>query len=273
MSKAGHDRAEQFRKLHEPGGLLILPNAWDAGSARLFESCGAKATATTSAGLAWSRGYPDGDVLPPRILAQAVAEIARVISTPLTVDIEGGYSSVPEKVGEAVAAVVDAGAVGINLEDGSGSPDLLCAKIAAAKAAAARAGVDLFVNARTDVCWRRSLVPPERATGEAIERARRYQGAGCDGIFVPGLADRSAIREITAAINLPLNVLVLSGLPRVAELRELGVRRVSSGSALARAAYAIARRAATQFVTEGRYDAMFETTAEYAELNALYSRT
>jgi len=119
----------------------------------------------------------------------------------------------------------------------------------------------------------RSLVPPERAAGEAIERARRYQGAGCDGIFVPGLADPGAIRDFTAAINLPLNVLVLPRLPRVAELRELGVRRVSSGSALTRAAYAIARRAATEFLTEGRYDAIFETTAPYAELNALYSRT
>src|SRR5262249_47219627 len=189
------DQAERFRKLHAPGSLLVLPNAWDAGSARLLESCGATAIATTSAGLAWSRGYPDGDALPPRLLAQTVAEIARVVSTPITVDLEGGYASAPEQVREVVAMVVDAGAVGINLEDGTGSPDLLCAKIAAAKAAASRAGVDLFVNARTDIYLHR-LVPPERAAAETVERGRRYQAAGCDGFFVPGVVDRSVIRDL-----------------------------------------------------------------------------
>ena len=270
MSDGVGDRTTEFRRLHAQATPLLLPNAWDAGSARMIEACGAAAIATTSAGLAWSRGYPDGNVLPPRVLAAAVADIARVLSVPLTVDIEGGYSADPRAVGETVAAVVGAGAVGVNLEDGDASPDVLSAKISAAKAAALHAGVDLFVNARTDVYLRR-LAARERAVDETIERARRYRAAGCDGVFVPALIEPDAIRTIVGAIGLPLNVMIVPSLPPVAQLGALGVRRVSAGAALARAAYGVARRAATLFLTEGVYDAMFETTADYAEMNALFA--
>jgi 2-methylisocitrate lyase-like PEP mutase family enzyme len=263
-------RAEALRRLHAPGELLVLPNAWDAGSARLIEHAGATAIATTSAGLAWAHGYPDGDALPPAILATAVAEITRVLSVPLTVDIEGGYSSDPRAVGETVAAVVAAGAVGINLEDAGAPPELLCDKIAAAKRAAAAAGVDLFVNARTDVYLRR-LVASERAVAETLARAERYRAAGCDGLFVPGLTDAEEIRTIVAAVPLPVNVLVRPTLPPVARLRALGVRRVSAGSAIAQAAYGTVERAAAQFLREGRYEAMLETTTPYATLNGLHA--
>jgi len=268
MTTTAKNRAAEFHRLHQAGKPLVLPNAWDAGSARLIEACGAAAIATTSAGLAWSRGYPDGDVLPPRLLSDAVAEIARVISVPLTVDVEGGYSTDPRAVGETVSALVDAGAVGINIEDGTGSPDLLCAKIAAAKTAGAR--LDLFVNARTDV-YRSRLVAAEQLETETIARARRYQDAGCDGVFVPMLTDPAAIRTIAAAITLPLNLMVSPSLPSIAELAALGVRRISAGAAIAQAALGITRRAAMQLLVEGRYDAMFETTAAYGELNALFA--
>jgi len=258
-----------LRRLHEPGELLLLANVWDAGSARMFEACGAVAIATTSAGLAWSRGYPDGDALPRATLAAAVAEIARVLSVPLTVDVEGGYSSDPREVGDAVTAVIEAGAVGINLEDGAAPPDLLSAKIAAARAAADRAGVALFINARTDVCLR-GLVPPDRAVAEVIERARRYREAGCDGIFVPYLAEPEAVRSVAAGIALPLNVMLMPGLPPVAELRALGVRRISAGSSIAQAAYGLASRAAAEFLRDGRYETMFEAGADYGELNRLF---
>jgi len=270
MDEPRDRRAREFRALHQRGAPLLLANVWDAGSARLFEAAGARAIATTSAGLAWSRGYADGDRLPARVLAVAVGEIARVLSVPLTVDVEGGYSSDPRAVGETLSAVLDAGAIGINIEDGAGSPDLLCAKLAAAREAATRAGVDLFINARTDV-YLRGLVPPERAMAEVVERGRRYRSAGADGLFVPELVDASAIRAIVDRVELPLNVMVRPTLPPVAELSALGVSRVSAGSAIAQAAYAVGRRAAHQLLTEGRYDAMFETTASYGELNALYS--
>ena len=151
--------SNSFRELH--ANFLILPNAWDAGSARLIESRGAKAIATSSAALAWSCGYPDGNALPIDVLARTVASIARVISIPLSVDSEGGYSDDPAQVEENFFAIADAGAVGCNLEDGSGTVELMCAKIEAAKRGAARAGVDLFVNARIDVVLRQLVAPAE----------------------------------------------------------------------------------------------------------------
>ncbi len=259
--------ARRFRELHAPGELLLLPNCWDAASARVIEACGAAALATTSAGVAWAHGYPDGDRLPTRLLAQAVATMARVVSLPLSVDVEGGYSTDAGAVAETIAAVIDAGAVGINIEDGSAPPDLLCAKIEAAKRVAARAGVDLFVNARTDVF--RGLVPPQQMVGVTIERARRYRDAGCDGVFVPGAADPAALRALVDAIALPLNVMVMATVPPPAQLRELGVRRVSAGSAIAQAAYGLTRRATTAFLDDGSYDAMLDGAFTYRELNAL----
>ena len=270
MTASANDHAARFRRLHAPGQLLLLPNAWDAGSARIIEACGAAAIATTSSGLAWSRGYPDGDLLPVRNLVSAVAEIARVLSVPLTVDVEGGYSADTRMVGETIAAVVDAGAIGINIEDGTAAPALLCAKIEAAKTVAARAGVDLFVNARTDV-FLRGLAPPEQVVAATIERARQYRSAGCDGVFVPRATDPGAIRELASAIELPLNVMVVPTLPPPAQLRELGVRRVSAGSAIAQAVHGLTRRAATRFLDQGGYDAMFEAPVTYAEMNDLFA--
>src|SRR5580704_7403795 len=143
--------AELFRALHATGKLLILPNAWDAGSARLAEDCGAKAIATSSAAVCWAHGYADGETMPTAILLAAVAEIVRVVNVPVSVDSEAGFSSDPEAVADFVMALARAGAVGINLEDGTAPPDLLAAKIAAIKNACEREGMDVFVNARTDV--------------------------------------------------------------------------------------------------------------------------
>jgi 2-methylisocitrate lyase-like PEP mutase family enzyme len=205
------ERAGTFRRLHQEG-LLVLPNAWDAGSARVIESRGAKAIATTSSGVAWSHGYPDGDHLPVRLLAATAAAIARIIRVPLSMDVEGGYSSEPAAVGEAVAAVVDAGAVGINLEDGGGPPELLCAKVEHAKRAVSGRGADVFVNVRTDV-YLRGLGPAEGRVAETLSRAARYRTAGADGLFVPGLMDPEEIRAVAAGTPLPLNVMASPGLP------------------------------------------------------------
>ena len=269
---SGTSASVAFRAMHAPGRLVILPNAWDAGSARLVAACGAEAIATTSAGLAWSRGYPDGNVLPGAVLEAAVHEIARVISIPLTVDVEAGYTADPRRIWELVAIVAQAGAVGINLEDGNDEPELLCAKIAAVRRAADAAGIDLFVNARTDVYLRR-LVPAERAADAAIERARRYHEAGCDGIFVPGVAAPAEISAIVGAIGaLPLNVMAIAGLPAADQLRSLGVRRLSAGSALASAAFGRARQLATQFLADGRPAQLGDGAISFSEMNALFSR-
>ncbi len=263
------DRAAALHRLHAPGELLVLPNAWDAGSARLVESVGATAIATTSAGLCWAHGYADGKSIPLALLIAAIKEIVRVTSLPLSVDFEAGYSDDPQRVGETVLALIDAGAVGINLEDGKAAPEQLAAKIVAVKQAARRAGVDLFVNARTDVILKR-LVPPERAIEETLARAKRYQEAGCDGLFVPGVSRREAIEAITGAVSVPLNVLVLPNLAPVADLRAWGVRRLSAGSGVAAAALGAARRAVKQLLEAGRYESLYAEPVAYPEMNALF---
>lgn len=256
-----------FRALHAPGQLLCLANAWDAGSARLFESLGSRAIATTSSGLAWARGYPDGDALPVEVLVDAVCAIDRVIALPLTVDVEGGYSDDPAAVAANVRRIVEAGACGINIEDGSGPPSRLAAKIAAIKAGG---GSDIFINARIDV-YLKGLVAPEAEAGEVAGRIALYREAGVDGIFVPGLIDADGIASaVAAAGDLPLNLMVFPGLPGAAALRALGVRRLSTGGAVAAAALATAQRLATGFLADG--DTVALNSADmvgYAAMNAL----
>lgn len=261
-----------FRELHAHGELLILPNAWDAGSARLIESVGAKAIATSSAAVAWALGFPDGNALPPALLARAVEAIARVLTVPLSVDSEGGYSDDPADVEETIFMIAGAGAVGINLEDGTGTPDRMCAKIEAAKRGAARAGVDLFVNARVDVVLRQ-LVSPEKAIEETIARAARYRDAGAEGIFVPKLLAPDDIRAVVAGVSpLPLNVMAVPTLAPAGELQHLGVRRLSAGASIARAAISLTRRLAEEFLSEGSSDAVYAEIRDKTDINALLRR-
>lgn len=265
---ANADLAKTFHALHRGPELLVLANAWDAGSARLIESLGAKAIATTSAGVAWALGYQDGDAVPVRLLAATVALITRVIRVPLTVDAESGYSPDPATVGETVASLIDAGAVGINIEDGANPPDLLCAKIERAKQAGTRLGVDLFVNARIDV-YLRGLAPKEQRVEASLARARRYRDAGADGIFVPGMIDPGEIKTFAGSIDRPFNVMARPGLPPAAELARLGVRRLSAGTGVAQGAWGRAAALARGFLAEGRSEALSEGAMTYPELNAL----
>ncbi|HEX4111449.1 MAG TPA: isocitrate lyase/phosphoenolpyruvate mutase family protein [Stellaceae bacterium] len=263
-------KADKFRALHRE--FLILPNAWDPGSARLIESCGASAIATTSSGLGWSNGYPDGNAIPVAVLGRAVAAIARAIAVPLSVDIEGGYADAPDTVGKNVAVILDNGGVGINLEDGNDPPDLMLRKIAAARAAGQRAGVALFINARTDV-YLHALVPKERMIEESIARAARYGAAGCDGIFVPGAIEPDAIRAIAAAVApLPFNAMMRPGLPAAETLKQLGVRRLSAGGGIAMAAISLTQRLAKSFLATGDSNelAAHIQGITYPGLNALF---
>jgi 2-methylisocitrate lyase-like PEP mutase family enzyme len=267
MAPTASDLARTFHALHHRNRALVLPNAWDAGSARLIESCGAEGIATTSAGVAWAHGYPDGQAIPFQRVVDVVAAITRVVGIPVSADIEAGSSTEPVAVGEHVAAVLDAGAVGINLEDGREPPDLTARKIEAARAAAERKGVALYINARTDT-YLKKLVPPEKAVEETLARAKRYRDAGASGIFVPLLKAPDEIRTIAAAIELPLNLLAVPGLPPVEELGKLGVRRVSAGGGITRAALLAAREATTSLLQTGRYEALFSGTLD---MNALLS--
>jgi 2-methylisocitrate lyase-like PEP mutase family enzyme len=258
-----------FRALHTPATLLVLPNAWDAGSARLFEAAGASAIATTSAGVAWARGYRDGNQLPVEAVHALARELARVVRVPVSVDFEAGYSADPQRVAENVAPLLDCGIAGINIEDGSDEPELLERKLAAIRDAVAKRGVDLFVNARTDVHLR-GLVPADQRVAEVARRAARYQAAGADGIFVPGVAARAAIEAICQAAALPVNVMAVSGLPALDELRALGVSRLSAGSGLAQRVWAHAEALARDFVRTGDSAPFADGAKPYPELQALF---
>jgi 2-methylisocitrate lyase-like PEP mutase family enzyme len=269
MPLSNSQATTQFRSLHA-NGVLILANAWDAGSARVIENAGAKALATTSAGLAWSCGYPDGNALPADVLVGAIASIARVIQVPLTADIEGGYSSDPDKVSDLVLRVINAGAAGINIEDGSGSVDLLCAKIESIRARVQNAGVDVFVNVRTDV-YLRGLVEKENRLSEILRRAAAYQTAGADGIFVPALAEPDEIRQLCTHVSLPINLMAVPGLPLLAELKSLGVKRLSAGSAIAQAVFGQTQHLAKEFLESGNAAALFTAgSADFRTLNAIF---
>ena len=251
---------DRFRRLHEGPDILILTNAWDGIGARILESLGAKAVATSSAAVAWSHGYPDGNKLPVPLLLATLRDIARVVSVPVTADIEGGYSDDPKSVAETVKALADLGVAGINLEDGGGSPDLLCAKIEAIRD-------DIFINARTDLF----LHEANASVDEAIARARRYADSGASGIFVPGVTDAKTIETLAKNIPLPLNVMARPGLPPASELQRIGVRRISSAAWLARAAWKAFRDAATGFLATGDSDALAAASGPPADYNALLS--
>ncbi|GIG36849.1 isocitrate lyase/PEP mutase family protein [Cellulomonas pakistanensis] len=259
--------ARRLHALHDPAAPLALSNAWDVASARVVEAAGAPAVATTSAGVAWSLGRPDGDRLGRADLLAAVRRITAAVAVPVTVDAEGGFADDAAGVAATIDGLLDAGAVGVNLEDGDRPAAELAARVAAARAAADRAGVALFVNARTDV-FLRGLGDPADRMAETVARARRYVDAGADGVFVPGVVDAATIAELAAAIPAPLNVMVRRGLPPVPELGRLGVARVSLGSTVAEAAYAVARRAAAELLASGTYGVLAEAM-DYAELDGL----
>jgi len=260
-----------FRALHAPGDVLVLPNAWDAGSAALIESCGARAIATSSAAVAWAKGFPDGEKLPSELLLDEVSEIVLAIKVPLSVDIESGFSNDPARVARLAGELIELGAVGINIEDGREPPELLAAKIAAVKREAKSLGCDLFVNARTDVVLKQ-LVPAHEAVPQILERARVYARAGADGLFVPALAEPDSIRKVAGALELPLNVMALPSLAPLAQLRAFGVRRLSAGSGIAQAAFAAAQAAAERFLVDGDSAKLFATPTKLKSMNALLKR-
>ncbi|TCC10884.1 isocitrate lyase/PEP mutase family protein [Kribbella soli] len=243
-----NDLARRLRELHgQPP--LVLPNAWDAGSARAIEAAGAAAIATTSAGVAWAAGVDDAGGLNQESAIAALRAICAAVSVPVTADIEAGYGD----VAGTVTAVVEAGAVGINLEDSTArvldDPLVHAERIRAARAVAVASGIDLVINARTDTY----LFGDRTGT---IERAKIYADAGADVLFVPGVVDAPTIAELVKDSPLPLNVMVGPGAPTVAELADLGVVRISVGPAITSAAYALATAAAKELLTTGTYEAL-----------------
>jgi 2-methylisocitrate lyase-like PEP mutase family enzyme len=256
--------------LHQQAKPLILPNAWDAASARIFEDLGATAIATTSAGVAWAQGYADGNKMPAEVSARVAQSIARIIKVPLTVDFENGYSDDPAVVAENIKPLLDAGVAGINIEDGKDSPALLSEKIAAIKNAVEKHGSKLFINARTDVYLAALVIPTERVN-ETIKRGMQYVAAGADGLFVPALTDGDEIVEIVNKILLPLNILAMPGLANAAQLGQLGVKRLSAGKGVFSSAWQTASNLAKAFLSDGDSSVFNEDAMSYGKLQQLFT--
>jgi 2-methylisocitrate lyase-like PEP mutase family enzyme len=260
---------DQFKKLHDGSQLLHLPNAWDAGSARLFESLGAPAIATTSAGVAWAAGYADGGQMPVDVAITVAANIARVLTVPLSVDFENGYADDPETVARSVLRLIDAGVAGINLEDGHAAPEDLAAKVVAIKQLAAQSGKDIFINARTDV-YLKGLAPEGERVAEVLKRAAMYAEAGADGLFVPGIVKPDEIAAVVAGTALPVNVMDWPGVPSAAQLHQLGVRRLSAGSGIPQALWAVAAGMGKDFLATGHGGPLMAQAMPYGDLQALF---
>lgn len=260
--------AAAFHALHRD--FLILPNAWDAASARIIQDSGAQAIATSSAAVAWAHGYADGHHFPVEKLVTVVEEIARAVSIPITTDAEGGYDDDVAKVAENVRKLIDAGAVGINLEDSVKPHELHLRKIEAARAAAEKAGVDLFINARTDV-YLKQLAPAEQAVEETLRRAAAIKAAGASGLFVPAIVAPDDIRAVAEGAGLPLNVMARPGLPNATALKQLGVKRLSAATATFNAAMAALQEATAAFVRDGDAEALWSRRGNPPDYNNLFA--
>jgi 2-methylisocitrate lyase-like PEP mutase family enzyme len=265
------NQTSTFRQLHNMVTPLILPNIWDVGSARLFESIGAKALATTSAGVCWALGYSDGSSLPIEWLIELTRRISATVKIPLSIDAEDGYSSDPCTVAMNVMAIADAGATGINIEDGAGDPNLLVSKLKAIRSHTDKRKTDLFINLRTDV-YLQNLVKPEKAKKEAIRRALLYKEAGADGLFIPGLADPDTIQEIAKEVDMPINIMAWPGLPSAEKLGQLGVKRISAGSAIAQGVWQFATTLAKNYLETGDSDPIYKDAMPYADLQNLFNQ-
>jgi 2-methylisocitrate lyase-like PEP mutase family enzyme len=260
--------------MHGPGRLLVLPNVWDAASARLFARAGFPALATTSAGIAFALGYPDGEHISRADMVTAVRRIVARVRVPVTADMEAGYGPRPEDVADTVRETVAAGAVGMNLEDsdpaGSGLFELQrqVERVRAAREAAAATGVPFTVNARTDV-FLAAVGDPAGRVAHAVRRLNAYRAAGADCLFVPDVLDEATIAVLVREVAGPLNVLAVPGMPPLAELERLGARRVSVGSGPMRAALGLVRRIAEQLHGGGAFDAMMAGAIPHDEVNRL----
>src|SRR6267143_183412 len=267
-------KAEEFRELHRRKKLLILPNAWDVPSARIFEDEGFPAIATSSAGVMVSLGYPDGEVIDRKSFVAATQRIASALSVPLSADIVSGFGATPRDVMTTVKSVLKAGAVGINIEDfdhASGKLVPLKRQVEKLKALGALRDsqrVPFVINARTDAL--RHAIGNERARlEEAIRRGIAYQNTQADCIYPMGLTNAASIETFVRALDCPVNVMVRPGLPSLAELERLGVKRLSLGPSASYAALGLLRRASRELLERGTYATLLDGAINFDELNRL----
>ncbi|MBV9737837.1 MAG: isocitrate lyase/phosphoenolpyruvate mutase family protein [Candidatus Eremiobacteraeota bacterium] len=272
---AAEQKARRLRELHHAGEPLILVNAWDVASARIVETLGFPAVATSSAGVANSLGYSDQENIPRDEMLAAVRRIAKAIRVPLSADLEAGYDHSESGVAETISELIDAGGVGCNIEDGAHDADhpfldtkVQSRRIATARRAADESGVPVVINARTDILLANPGVT-EAKIEEVLSRADAYVRAGADCIFVPGVTDAAIIERLVRSIAAPLNILAFAATPPVSELQRIGVKRISLGSSPMAYAMAQLRNAALEVKQHGTFS-FTDSRIPYAELNALF---
>jgi len=272
------ERVARFRQLHTKRPL-VLPNAWDAASARVIEGAGAPAIATTSAGVSWSFGRKDGQNLGREEMLRVISNIVDSVKVPVNADIESGYGNGSgNDVADTVHALISMGVAGINLEDSPGrdgqmllAPEEHAERILIARQTATSMGGDLLINARTDL-YLFQVGDVKTRFSAAVERARLYRRAGADCVFVPGVIDMSTIAELVKAIEGPLNIMAMPGAPSAKQLGEVGVARVSVGPWIAQAALTTAQRAACELIEQGTY-ASLQASLPFAELNGIFAQS
>jgi 2-methylisocitrate lyase-like PEP mutase family enzyme len=277
MNEHSKSQALAFRAMHRGVRALVLPNVWDVVTARVIEQAGYGAIATTSAGVAFSLGYPDGQKISREEMLARVARIAKAVKVPVTADAEAGYGERPEDAAETARLVIEAGAVGMNLEDSTEDPakplvevSLQLEKIHAVREAALKTGVLLVLNARTDVYLAQVGAEATRYD-ETVRRLVAFRDAGAECVFAPGVRDAVIIRRLVADVQCPLNILSGPGSLSVHELEKLGVARVSLGSATIRATLGLLQRMAEELKTSGTYDAMAGAPS-HAQVNELLAK-
>ncbi len=274
-------QATEFLAYHHDPRMLILPNAWDVSSAKVFELEGFKAIGTTSAGVAASLGYPDGQRISLAETIEVVGRIVQHVDLPISVDLEAGYATSLDGIVLAARAVLQAGAVGLNLEDSTGMPSnplydvtLQQEKLGAIRGMAEAEGIHLVINARTDVY----LIPgegPATRLRHAITRGNAYKEAGADCIFIPDIGDhdKDIIAQLVREIDAPINILAGATTLSIAELEEIGVARVSLGPRPMRATLTLLRKIARELLESGTYNLMNSATITYAEVNQWFENS
>jgi 2-methylisocitrate lyase-like PEP mutase family enzyme len=271
-------KAEQLRALHHGNRILVLPNIWDPGGARMMEWLGYPAVATASASVAYSLGYDDCQQITLDAMVDVVGRVASAVKVPVTADLEWGYAEEPQEVAENMRRVLHAGAVGINLEDSIREGEVLfpidfqCARIRAVREMAEQEGVPLFVNARTDVFWPRVPGTPEEKLEEAIRRARAYLDAGGDCFYPILLGDLETLKRISEAIKAPINVLAPTSKATLEELEEAGIARVSLGPALMWAALTTMRNIAVGLQNYGSFEPFTQDMISSDDIRAYLSK-
>ncbi len=276
MTTSTKHKADVFRNLSTQGHLL-LPNAWDAATARIFEAAGFPAIGTTSAGIAYSRGFRDAQQISREEMVHEVAIIARAVDIPVTADIEAGYGPGTDDVAETVRAIIDAGAVGINLEDNTHGGTLplfdistQAERIAAAKSASEQSGIALTINARTDVFLLELGIDESERTSMAIERGHAYLAAGADLIFVPALIDTRITQHLSDAFGGHLNLMAMPGAPAASTLFDAGAQRVSLGPSAMLASLGTVQNIAQELQQTGTWSSIETSFFGFAEAEALF---